>query len=189
MVNVNAALAHHEGGTLHAFSLFCETSVFFRRQILLCLWFCIFQANAALRAAFNDVSRAASYLMEGIPDDVMAAGEYPLCRVDFMFCCPCLLCCHRGRWSPFSPGQEKQRKRGLNGSPPFLYSQRCVGAPKNFMSCAVGATSVASILRESFLATQVSDSKHIAPVVFSERLEGTQGSAWECLPWRSAAVA
>lgn len=32
------------------------------------------QARAALRAAFNDVSRAASYLMEGIPDNV-GAGE------------------------------------------------------------------------------------------------------------------
>ncbi|CAM9956102.1 unnamed protein product [Ectocarpus sp. 12 AP-2014] len=32
------------------------------------------QATAALRAAFNDVSRAASYLMEGIPDNVGAGS-------------------------------------------------------------------------------------------------------------------
>ncbi|CAM9587186.1 unnamed protein product [Pylaiella littoralis] len=32
------------------------------------------QARAALRAAFNDVSRAASYLMEGIPDNVGAGA-------------------------------------------------------------------------------------------------------------------
>lgn len=32
------------------------------------------QARVALRAAFNDVSRAASYLMEGIPDDGMGGG-------------------------------------------------------------------------------------------------------------------
>ncbi|CAM9628750.1 unnamed protein product [Scytosiphon promiscuus] len=32
------------------------------------------QARVALRAAFNDVSRAASYLMEGIPDDVQSGA-------------------------------------------------------------------------------------------------------------------
>lgn len=35
---------------------------------------CLRQARAALRAAFNDVSRAASYLMEGIPDEGVAGG-------------------------------------------------------------------------------------------------------------------
>lgn len=46
---------------LNSLRLFCVCSLF------------AVQARAALRAAYNDVSRAASYLMEGIPDDVAAA--------------------------------------------------------------------------------------------------------------------
>ncbi|CAN0172729.1 unnamed protein product [Ectocarpus sp. 12 AP-2014] len=43
-------------------------------EMLTAMGFPADQATAALRAAFNDVSRAASYLMEGIPDNVGAGS-------------------------------------------------------------------------------------------------------------------